>query len=113
MPVFSLKGVCSTALSFDIDDKKCVRNVHFTGGCDGNAKGIARLVDGMPASEVVERLEGICCGKKSTSCPDQLAKHIELALNDETLLHQQTLSPFGAAPLLPFATKTPTIAKSN
>ncbi|MDD6102319.1 MAG: TIGR03905 family TSCPD domain-containing protein [Clostridiales bacterium] len=79
--VYKTKGVCSSAVSFDIAEengKKIVKNVQFMGGCNGNTKGIGALVEGMEAAEVVNRLEGIKCGFKSTSCPDQLAK----ALNE-------------------------------
>ena len=67
------KGVCAIAVAFDLNGDK-VTNVEFTGGCNGNLKGIAALVDGMKPEEVIERVEGIRCGFKNTSCPDQLAK---------------------------------------
>lgn len=73
---YNTSGVCSRAIEFDVEDG-CVKNVRFTGGCKGNLQGIARLVDGMPADEVISRLEGIKCGVKSTSCPDQLAKALK------------------------------------
>lgn len=73
-------GVCSRAIKFDLDDQNNVHNVEFFGGCNGNAKGIASLVEGMPASWVVERCEGTRCGGKSTSCPDQLARALSGAL---------------------------------
>ena len=66
------KGTCSTDITFDIEDNK-VHNVHFTGGCNGNLKAVASLVEGLPVDEVISRLEGIKCGFKSTSCGDQLA----------------------------------------
>ncbi len=69
-------GVCPSHITFDVDDEGCLRNVQFTGGCNGNLKGISALVEGMKASEAADRLEGIRCGFKSTSCPDQLAKAI-------------------------------------
>lgn len=65
-------GVCSRNISFDIKDNK-VYNVQFTGGCHGNLQGIGRLVEGMDVEEVISHIEGIKCGPKSTSCPDQLA----------------------------------------
>jgi uncharacterized protein (TIGR03905 family) len=65
-------GVCSTALQFEIVDG-AVRNVGFLGGCDGNSKGLAVLVEGMPVDEVIRKLSGIGCEAKPTSCPDQLA----------------------------------------
>ena len=70
------KGVCSQKITFDIEDGK-VKNVKFLGGCNGNLQGIASLVEGMAVENVIERLEGIKCGYKDTSCPDQLAKALE------------------------------------
>ena len=72
-------GTCSRAINFDITDG-IVCNVQFVGGCHGNTQGLAKLVEGMPAEEVISRLEGINCGGKGTSCPDQLAKGIKKAL---------------------------------
>ncbi len=75
--VYRTLGVCSTQIEFDIDEidgRKCVRNVKYIGGCNGNLKGISQLVDGMPVIEVIQKLEGTTCGYKNTSCPDQLAK---------------------------------------
>lgn len=69
-------GVCSSKITFDIVNGK-VTNVAFTGGCSGNTQGVARLVEGMDAKEAVERLSGIRCAFKPTSCPDQLAKAIK------------------------------------
>ncbi len=70
-----LKGVCSRSVSFEINDGK-VSNVKFVGGCNGNLKAIGTLVEGMEVDEVISRLEGIRCGFKSTSCPDQLSKKL-------------------------------------
>lgn len=70
-------GVCSRKIDFDIEDG-IVRNVRFTGGCSGNTQGVAGLVEGMKADDVIQKLKGIRCGFKSTSCPDQLA----LAITD-------------------------------
>lgn len=78
---YRTKGVCSRNISFDILDGK-ITNVRFDGGCAGNTKGVASLVEGMPAEEAVRRLEGIQCGFKGTSCPDQLAKAIRQALSE-------------------------------
>ena len=69
---YKTKGVCSQKIDFEIVDNK-VTNVQFMGGCNGNTKGIASLVIGMDADIAIDKLEGIKCGFKSTSCPDQLA----------------------------------------
>jgi uncharacterized protein (TIGR03905 family) len=66
-------GVCSRLIEFELADGDIVKNVKFSGGCDGNAKGISKLVEGMPAEKVVSLLSGISCGRRPTSCPDQLA----------------------------------------
>lgn len=77
---YTTKGTCSRLIHFDLEDGK-VKNVQFIGGCNGNLKGIGSLVEGMPAEEVISRLKGTTCGMKNTSCPDQLAKALEEALN--------------------------------
>ena len=74
--VYKTKGVCAQGIEFEIDDNKKVHNIKFTGGCSGNTQGVAQLAEGMDADEVISRLEGIRCGFKPTSCPDQLAKAI-------------------------------------
>ena len=71
------RGVCSVKVHFDLDGD-VVRNVAFEGGCHGNLQAVAKLIDGMPVSEVREKLSGIRCGHKPTSCSDQLVR----ALND-------------------------------
>lgn len=75
---FKTKGVCSSKIIFDLVDGK-VSNVQFVGGCNGNLKGIGALVEGQKAEDVIARLEGITCGFKATSCPDQLAKALREA----------------------------------
>lgn len=70
--VYKTQGTCSREISFDVTDNK-VSNVHFVGGCNGNLQGIGRLVEGMDIDEVIRRIEGVKCGMRSTSCPDQLA----------------------------------------
>ena len=75
---YKTKGTCSQMISFDLEDNK-VRNVRFVGGCNGNLKGIASLVEGMDADEAISRIEGITCGMKKTSCPDQLAQALKAA----------------------------------
>jgi len=77
---YKTKGTCSQKIFFDIEDGK-VSNVQFLGGCNGNLKGIAALVEGMDIDQVISRVEGIRCGMKSTSCPDQLAKALKEAVN--------------------------------
>lgn len=74
------KGVCSRSISLDIDDAHIIQSVQFVGGCNGNTKGISSLVKGMKAEDVIERLRGIDCGGRGTSCPDQLANAIEEAI---------------------------------
>ena len=75
---FKTRGTCSQMIYFDLADNK-VKNVEFLGGCNGNLKGIGKLVEGMDVDEVISRLDGITCGMKSTSCPDQLAKALKAA----------------------------------
>ena len=77
---YRTSGTCSTMIHFDIDDQKCVHNVTFDGGCNGNLKGIGRLVEGMTARKVIDTLEGTTCGFKRTSCPDQLARALRQAI---------------------------------
>ena len=77
---YKTQGVCSQKINFDIvekDGQKVVSNVKFTGGCNGNTQGVARLVEGMEVHEAISRMEGIKCGFKPTSCPDQLAQAIK------------------------------------
>lgn len=73
---YSPRGVCSKSMTFDIEDG-IVKNLKVIGGCNGNLKGIAKLVEGMKAEDVISRLEGIDCNGKGTSCPDQLAQAIK------------------------------------
>lgn len=73
-------GTCSRSVSFDIDEQGKVHNVEFVGGCNGNLKGIAALCEGCRADELADRLCGITCGFKSTSCPDQLSHALKEAL---------------------------------
>jgi uncharacterized protein (TIGR03905 family) len=69
---YTTKGVCSRKIDFDVVDNK-VCNVSFLGGCNGNLKAIAKLVDGWKAEDIVAKLKGNTCGFRSTSCADQLA----------------------------------------
>ncbi len=75
---YTPKGVCSRKMIIEIDDG-IVTDVQILGGCNGNLKGISSLVKGMPVDEVISRLEGISCGFKGTSCPDQLAQALKKA----------------------------------
>ena len=79
---YKTKGVCASHIEFEVDENQKVHNVRFIGGCSGNTQGVASLVEGMDAKEVINRLKGIRCGFKNTSCPDQLAKAIRQALNE-------------------------------
>lgn len=79
--VFNPKGVCSMQIQFEIDDG-IVKNVQFRGGCNGNTQGVAKLAENRPATEIISLLKGIQCGGKGTSCPDQLARALEVAINE-------------------------------
>ena len=73
--IYKTTGVCSSEILIEIDEESSTINtVHFKGGCSGNANGLSRLLEGMSVDEVIKKLEGINCGYKPTSCPDQLAK---------------------------------------
>ncbi|WP_167957659.1 TIGR03905 family TSCPD domain-containing protein [Anaerosporobacter faecicola] len=71
--IYKTSGVCSQEIHFDIENN-ILKNVSFVGGCSGNTQGIAKLVEGMSVDEVINRLDGLKCGYRPTSCPDQLAK---------------------------------------
>ena len=73
---YKTSGVCSQLIEFDVVDDK-VTNVKFVGGCSGNTQGVAALVEGMDINEAIKRMEGIKCGFKPTSCPDQLSKALK------------------------------------
>jgi len=75
---YKTKGTCSQMIFFEIEDGK-VHNVEFMGGCNGNLQGIGKLVEGMEVDEVIRRVDGIHCGSKATSCPDQLAAALKKA----------------------------------
>ena len=70
---YKTQGTCSSLIEVDVENG-IVDDVRFTGGCNGNLKGISSLVKGMPVKDVIEKLEGIRCGNKATSCPDQLCQ---------------------------------------
>ena len=75
---YRTKGTCSQRIIFDVEDN-ILKNVQFIGGCNGNLKGISSLVESMNIDDVIAKVEGISCGFKSTSCPDQLAKALKEA----------------------------------
>ena len=74
---FTTRGVCSQQINLDVEDG-IIRTVNFIGGCSGNTQGVARLAEGRSVDEVIGLLKGIRCGMKPTSCPDQLAKALEM-----------------------------------
>ena len=76
---YTTNGTCSREILFEIEDGK-ITKVEFIGGCNGNLKGICSLVEGMPVEDVIARLDGITCGPKATSCPDQLARALKKTL---------------------------------
>ncbi|MBR2098355.1 MAG: TIGR03905 family TSCPD domain-containing protein [Lachnospiraceae bacterium] len=82
MYTYTTKGTCSRQILFDIVDGK-VTNVQFVGGCHGNTQGVAALVEGMDAEEVIRRLQKIDCKGRGTSCPDQLARAIRQVLKKQ------------------------------
>ena len=77
--VYKPTGVCSKEINIELDGDT-IKSVKFTGGCSGNTQGVAALVAGMKVSDAITRLEGIRCGRKETSCPDQLAKALKQAI---------------------------------
>lgn len=79
---YRTKGTCSSQILLEIVDGK-VHNVQFIGGCSGNTQGVARLIEGMDVDEAISRIKGIRCGMRPTSCPDQLAKALELAKSEQ------------------------------
>ena len=78
---YRTRGTCSRLINFEVENG-VVRNVSFEGGCNGNLKGIAALVEGMNIDDVIAKVEGIRCGFKSTSCPDQLAQALREVKNN-------------------------------
>ena len=79
---YSPRGVCARHIDIDVEDGVIV-SVTFNGGCSGNTQGVARLLVGMTVSEAIERLDGIRCGIKSTSCPDQVAQALRQHLTNK------------------------------
>jgi len=76
---YKTKGICASEMTFTVENG-IVTGLAVKGGCDGNLKGIIRLVEGMPAEEVIARLEGLNCKEKGTSCPDQLAQALKAVI---------------------------------
>ena len=77
---YTPRGVCSRRMVVELSDSGVIENVRIDGGCNGNLQGISRLVQGMKAEEAIARMEGISCGGKGTSCPDQLAQALRNAM---------------------------------
>ena len=80
MYTYKTSGVCARQINFDIEDDKII-SVEFTGGCNGNLKGISSLIEGMKVEEAIKKLKGLTCGGKTTSCPDQLSRALEEVLS--------------------------------
>ena len=78
---YKTQGVCSARILFEVENG-IVNNIRFIGGCSGNTQGVARLAEGMTVDMVIEKLRGIHCGRKPTSCPDQLAQALEQMKNE-------------------------------
>ena len=79
---YKTQGVCSSEIQFNVADGK-LSGVSYQGGCNGNLQGISRLVEGMDIHEAISKLEGIHCGYKSTSCPDQLAQALKKYMEEQ------------------------------
>ena len=75
--IYKPQGVCSRAIDFEVEEGQ-IKYVRFTGGCNGNLQAISCLVAGMSAADVIKKFDGIKCGRKKTSCPDQFAKALKL-----------------------------------
>ena len=78
---YKTKGTCAREIHFSVTENNTLTAVEFIGGCAGNTQGVAKLVEGMDINEAINRLEGIQCGSKGTSCPDQLSKALKNYLN--------------------------------
>lgn len=77
---YRTKDTCSTQIDFELNGD-VVTNIEYTGGCNGNLKALCKLLDGWTASQIIDKLKGITCGRRPTSCSDQLAKAVEAAYN--------------------------------
>lgn len=82
MNTFTTTGTCSRAINFEVEGDT-IKHVEFVGGCSGNTQGVARLVEGMNIHDAIKKIEGIKCGPRSTSCPDQLAKALKGYLGNQ------------------------------
>ena len=80
---YKTKGTCSTQIDLEVENG-IIKNVAFTGGCNGNLQGVSKLVEGMKAEDAIAKLKGIRCGYKNTSCPDQLATALEQILAESS-----------------------------
>lgn len=79
---YKTKGTCASTIEIEINDDNIIENVRFIGGCRGNTQGISALVKGMKAKDVIEKVSGIRCGFKPTSCPDQLATALKKMIGE-------------------------------
>ena len=77
--------MCSRSTTVTLSENGIIQEVSVVGGCNGNLKGICQLLQGMPAAEAIRRMEGTTCGPRATSCPDQIAKALKAALQEEGL----------------------------
>ena len=80
--IYETTGTCSIEIDVTVNPDHTIEHVEFIGGCSGNTQGIASLVQGLKAEDAIARMEGIRCGSKPTSCPDQLSKALKLALQE-------------------------------
>ncbi len=80
--IYRTRGTCSTQIDLELSEDHTIEKVAFTGGCNGNLQGVSRLVTGMKAEDAIAKLEGIRCGMRNTSCPDQLSKALRQAIGE-------------------------------
>ena len=79
---YKTSGICPIKIDFEVENNK-LKNVVYYGGCNGNLKGISSLIEGMDIDDVINKLDGVTCGIKNTSCPDQLSKALKAYKNNE------------------------------
>ena len=77
---YKTKGTCSTMINLTLDENHIIQDVYFTGGCNGNLQGISKLITCQKAEDEIPKIEGIRCGFRNTSCPDQLSKALKQAI---------------------------------